>query len=1565
MADFRLGRLKFKWRGDWVASTAYVIDDIVKYGANSYVCVVNHTSSANQNLFYTNDISKWQLHTEGLRNRGDWTANTWYAINDLVKYGNSIYRCILGHTSGVTDFAFSSFTLYAEGLKFEDTWNSTTTYQKGDVVTFGGYTYVAEQNSTNVAPNTDTAYWKVLTTGYLSQGDYNFIDVYEPGNTVKFGGNNYACRVTTNDETISLGVVSGNGTVVTVNFLSPLPSAPFGIRDEVVISGVSVAPYNGTYRVLSCTTTGFTYSSPHTTVGGVGGTVTYRPVPTNTRFWDLVLEGFNWTGQWNGTSVYQLGDVVNRSGNSYVCINSNTLGAATAPELDPNGIYWNYLSQGGNAAQVLQEVGDLLYLAAGGINRIALPLGDGSPTALREASGQVLTVGGNPLLPRWEQNSVSASIYYVTLEGSNSYNGRSISRAFASLRYACDYLASLSGAAAPSESNPITIFVKAGVYREVLPITIPRHVSVIGDNLRATIVKPKAGNSDLQALTLASPVSHILFGDTIENAAGTKIAKVLDSDYSNNVHLLNISGGTWDNNDKYINIISHKAADARNLIIANKDFIAAEAYARVANQSGPPAGNPVFVKQRLAQFAESLAFNVKAGQNNKVWEFVNTVITGQNLITGFPGQDVSLIDQIDEISIDVMRNILITRAPGNTLTQIRDLSITPDTAAPYCANVASSINTLVGIAKTAIASGNLSGTAKTEPYITISTAATRSNAESTMFYVGSHSVVKDMIFGDMTGYVPATGLIPGTNELADRDIGSSTIKGVYFRLDPSNPIQKSPYIQNCATIGGAAVGIIIDGSVHSHFDNTSTPSNKSMIFDSFTQILDGGVGFYVTKGAASEIVSCFTYYCHISYTSTYGGKIRAVSGNSSYGKYGCISRGYDPTETTIDGKISGKRLHFNSLLPKNGVFTPKERITGATSGAIGEFINDQTASGFIYYLPIRGTFAQGEKVTGASSGAYVTLFNNTDAVTGQKGFVLVAEQLSNGPDQGGSVELIDNGTNDDGGSYVISNSSYSNPDGRGTLTVSRAQLGSAAAAAVGATGFNLYSYVATPTPTTLGSSIDQTTTDLFVSSIIGMTGTSYIIIDQEMMKIGNFTGGDSFTVTRGVEGTSAVPHSSGSVITVLASKVSNQDEIIQDISTTSTALRVAKANIVVKPLDYIKLGNEFLRLTAVTPDTTGITVLFLSDQKTIAAGDGQSFKIRYRYSQVRLTAHDFLDVGTGSKQETNWPFLPANQNIPAHETIESRPGRVYYVSTDQDGNFSVGKFFRVEQATGKATLDASAFDLSGLESLRLGSIGAQLGASINEFSTDGTLSQNSDEKVATQKAVKTYVDNMSGSLGNFTVGGNLTVKGTTTTVSSVTVETKDRNITLGKVVAGAFNGNISSGSPIISNISDTTNLAPGVAVSITSGSGSVTLGSTARIISVTATTVTLTENFGGPAGATATGTVFAVSGATDFTADSGGITILGTTNKEFSWLSSNNAFNSTESIALASGKSLIIGSTTVLTSTTVLGLTLGDTDAALGGSTASNTKIPTQLAVKTFVEKYNGISAANYFVAAM
>jgi len=52
--------------------------------------------------------------------------------------------------------------------------------------------------------------------------------------------------------------------------------------------------------------------------------------------------------------------------------------------------------------------------------------------------------------------------------------------------------------------------------------------------------------------------------------------------------------------------------------------------------------------------------------------------------------------------------------------------------------------------------------------------------------------------------------------------------------------------------------------------------------------------------------------------------------------------------------------------------------------------------------------------------------------------------------------------------------------------------------------------------------------------------------------------------------------------------------------------------------------------------------------------------------------------------------------------------------------------------------------ISGSETLKADSTGVtlELGTNINEFSTDGTLSGNSDDAVPTEKAVKTYVDNV-------------------------------------------------------------------------------------------------------------------------------------------------------------------------------------------------------------------------------
>ena len=149
-----------------------------------------------------------------------------------------------------------------------------------------------------------------------------------------------------------------------------------------------------------------------------------------------------------------------------------------------------------------------------------------------------------------------------------------------------------------------------------------------------------------------------------------------------------------------------------------------------------------------------------------------------------------------------------------------------------------------------------------------------------------------------------------------------------------------------------------------------------------------------------------------------------------------------------------------------------------------------------------------------------------------------------------------------------------------------------------------------------------------------------------------------------------------------------------------------------------------------------------------APDNGVSLETRIRYSQVRLTGHDFLDIGTGGFTSSNYPGIPLIAPDPADEVVEGGGGRVFFTSTDQDGNFRVGNLFAVEQSTGVATLNADAFNISGLNELNLGNVTLGGGsATVTEFSTDPFFSADSDNVVPTQRAIKAYIASQIGGGG--------------------------------------------------------------------------------------------------------------------------------------------------------------------------------------------------------------------------
>jgi hypothetical protein len=116
------------------------------------------------------------------------------------------------------------------------------------------------------------------------------------------------------------------------------------------------------------------------------------------------------------------------------------------------------------------------------------------------------------------------------------------------------------------------------------------------------------------------------------------------------------------------------------------------------------------------------------------------------------------------------------------------------------------------------------------------------------------------------------------------------------------------------------------------------------------------------------------------------------------------------------------------------------------------------------------------------------------------------------------------------------------------------------------------------------------------------------------------------------------------------------------------------------------------------------------------------------------------------------------------------------------------------------------------------------------------------------------------------ITGNLTVKGTTSTISSTTITVADKNLELGKVTS-----------------------------------------------------------------------------PTDVTADGGGITIKGTTDKTFNWIDATDAWTSSEHLDLASGKSYYINGTVVLSSTQVLGITRQTNALANDGTVSISTLFGSQV----------------------
>lgn len=184
-----------------------------------------------------------------------------------------------------------------------------------------------------------------------------------------------------------------------------------------------------------------------------------------------------------------------------------------------------------------------------------------------------------------------------------------------------------------------------------------------------------------------------------------------------------------------------------------------------------------------------------------------------------------------------------------------------------------------------------------------------------------------------------------------------------------------------------------------------------------------------------------------------------------------------------------------------------------------------------------------------------------------------------------------------------------------------------------------------------------------------------------------------------------------------------------------------------------------------------------------------------------------------------------------------------------------------------------------------------------------------------------------------TSAGSLTLAGGTTVLSVDSLTQITLSVNFGgsgtsTTLVFSISGSSSNGSAVVTAMTTTAGLIPGMSVTVTSGA--LTLGATVINSIDSPTQITLSTNFGG----SGTSTVLAFGGATDTTANGGGITIRGSSDKTILWDSTNSNFTSSENWNLVTGKVYKINNASVLSATTLGGAVVNSSLTNVGTLTA-------------------------------
>lgn len=514
-----------------------------------------------------------------------------------------------------------------------------------------------------------------------------------------------------------------------------------------------------------------------------------------------------------------------------------------------------------------------------------------------------------------------------------------------------------------------------------------------------------------------------------------------------------------------------------------------------------------------------------------------------------------------------------------------------------------------------------------------------------------------------------------------------------------------------------------------------TGGNNSMLSNDFTQVNDLGYGIVTNNNGLAEAVSLFTYYCWTSYFSNNGGQIRSLNGSTSNGQYGLVAAGSDPVEVPDSVNLSDDMVQVAKVYK---------------AGDFANFSNEKSLSIYIkdyQYTPYNVSII--EINHGSTIGLVRYEMSNSklvvDSANPSVGPILQLNFNTSGNNDTSTSGLLAN-LNDGqiitirgSQNFKFDNVIDTNPTRPSTALTFLGDAANDANAPV-------YRVIAYNTKNPLGVSLPNN------QSILTFDATFNYV--QVIAKKDRLNTADSLNAGK------TLGYTAGDVRIAI-----NKIESAKDNARLNTGqMLFAWDGKIHRVVSYTDLGVGYdyaiITISDVGPTGSALTDLnsvkiaglhsslhpttnaTLNVDQTIVLKPGlaktEEANIVVRISTMRATGHDFLDVGTGGYNASNYPNRiygsPLTPKSQSNEVQERTRGRVFYVSTDQDGFFRVGRFFTVDQGTGTVKFAAS-IALSNLDG-----IGFKRGVAIAEFSTDDVFLNPATDVVPVQQAIYSYLN---------------------------------------------------------------------------------------------------------------------------------------------------------------------------------------------------------------------------------